>query len=264
MEVDASCPFCNRESETLIHAFFGCCHVAPYWFALSLSFRFDALSVQQPLEFIHVAAQIFEELDAEALRVLLTGCSAIWERRNIFIFQGEVLDIAWLLNRSRMLLETAVVKPRRSTQVTLQGDSRWVPPGAGLLKINIDAAFEPSRGAGFVLVARDGEGSLLAAACGLITPASSPILTETIGLRWALCKALAFGFTNVVFESDWQVLVKAWNGKTKEISYFASVLDDCRSIALSFECFTFSFITRTGNQAADFVAKLAYDFPNVD
>lgn len=124
MEVDASCPFCNRESATLIHAFFGCCHVAPYWFALSLSFRFDALFAQQPLEFIHVAAQIFEELDVEALRVLLTGCSAIWERRNIFIFQGEVLDIAWLLNRSRMLLETAVVKPRRSTQVTLQGDSR--------------------------------------------------------------------------------------------------------------------------------------------
>ncbi|XP_057419169.1 uncharacterized protein LOC130713418 [Lotus japonicus] len=97
-----------------------------------------------------------------------------------------------------------------------------------------------------------------------MTPTSSPILAETLCLRWALRKALVFGFTRVVFESDCQVLVKAWHGREKEISYFASVLADCRIIALSFESFNFSFIRRTGNQAADFVAKLAYDFPNVD
>ncbi|XP_057432646.1 uncharacterized protein LOC130725435 [Lotus japonicus] len=124
MEIDACCPFCNTEPETLFHAFFGCCHVAPYWFASSLSFRMDALLPQQPLEFIHVAHQVFEEVDDEALRVLFAGCAALWERRNKFVFQGELLDIAWLLHPCWKLLETDVVKPRRAATGTLQGDSR--------------------------------------------------------------------------------------------------------------------------------------------
>ncbi|XP_057446150.1 uncharacterized protein LOC130738229 [Lotus japonicus] len=70
LDIDTLYPLCGLEPESLVHAFFTCCHVAPFWFASSLSCRFDDLLPHQPTEFSHVLHQLFEVVDDEALKVL--------------------------------------------------------------------------------------------------------------------------------------------------------------------------------------------------
>lgn len=201
MEIDSLCHVCEVETETLFHAFFGCCHVVPFWFASPLSFRFDALNSYQnqvPVEFI---SQIFAAVDDEALQSLFTGLAAVWERRNQWLFDGVRAEIPWMLQRCQQLIAPpALVRSTGPASGSSPlGDSRWVPTGVGLLKLNFDAAFDGVRGAGFGFVVRDGEGSLLAVGCGLVSCASSSLMVETICFRWAIQKAIDLGLKRVIF-----------------------------------------------------------------
>ena len=47
-----------------------------------------------------------------------------------------------------------------------------------------------------------------------------------------------------------------------ESSYFGSVLKDCLALVKAFHVFSVSFVRKSGNMAADFMANLAYSDPD--
>ncbi|XP_057444800.1 uncharacterized protein LOC130737047 [Lotus japonicus] len=190
MEIDSLCHVCEVETETLFHAFFGCCHVVPFWFASPLSFRFDALNSYQ------------NQVPVEALQSLFTGLAAVWERSNQWLFDGVRAEIPWILQRCQQLIASSSGLGAvywSSFGIFPSRGQLWVPTGVGLLKLNFDAAFDGVRGAGFGFVVRDGEGSLLAVGCGLVSCASSSLMVETICFRWAIQKAIDLGLKRVIF-----------------------------------------------------------------
>ncbi|KAF3437170.1 hypothetical protein FNV43_RR19923 [Rhamnella rubrinervis] len=86
------------------------------------------------------------------------------------------------------------------------GLDRWVPPLAGWIKVNVDAAYNPSRSAA-AMVVRDASGRLLFLSSALLT-SQSPFEAELSALHWSSEFAERGGWTNGVWEMDALEVVK--------------------------------------------------------
>lgn len=124
------------------------------------------------------------------------------------------------------------------------------------MKCNSDAAFDSATGKDFVrIVCRNARGKMEAAA-SLRIFGSSPLIAEALGLRTAMEFISNLGISNIVFESDNQILIEACrSGKiNKEIR---GIIEDVKSLRNRFERCAFTWTAREGNLVAHTIASLA-------
>ena len=86
-------------------------------------------------------------------------------------------------------------------------------------------------------------------------------MAEVLCFRWAIGMAIDLGFRVACFETDCLKLYESWK-KKKDSSYFGSVLQDCYRLVPNFDVFSLSFVRRTGNCAADFLARNSFTLSN--
>ncbi|CAG7909042.1 unnamed protein product [Brassica rapa] len=84
----------------------------------------------------------------------------------------------------------------------------------------------------------------------------SPLVAEGLALREAVTKCKELGLTRVRFESDCDQLIKALTSDYP-MAVLYGIVSDIKSVALSFECISFSWISREKNSEADSLAKQA-------
>ena len=85
------------------------------------------------------------------------------------------------------------------------------------MKINCDASFKHNKPeARTVFVCRDNSGKLIQAECSMVK-CNSPLVAEAIAVRDVCRFALHICLSNIVIESDSEVLVKVVHGDMEDV-----------------------------------------------
>ena len=88
-------------------------------------------------------------------------------------------------------------------------------------------------------------------------------MAEVQCFRWAIGLAIDLGFRSVCSETDCLKLYESWKKKKKrDSSYFGTVLMDCNRLIPNFDVFSISFVQRTGNCTADYLARNSFNLSN--
>ncbi|KAL4383031.1 hypothetical protein GQ457_15G002040 [Hibiscus cannabinus] len=133
--------------------------------------------------------------------------------------------------------------------------SNWTPPPPGFLKINCGAAFEALSGrAVAACVVRDEYGKIIKGET-LSFISRSASIAEAIAVRLGVLLAINEGWIKAIFESDNKGVItrinsgmfNAWESKAVEMNIF--------SLKESHPCFSFCFVKRNCNKAADWIAR---------
>nr|DAD18952.1 TPA_asm: hypothetical protein HUJ06_020415 [Nelumbo nucifera] len=129
----------------------------------------------------------------------------------------------------------------------------WVPPCAGVFKINVDRDFrQPSSGSCGVVI-RDHTGFCVAACYGPVFVVSA-LQAEAIAVRQGLDLAKVVGLSFCVIESDCQEIVNAFQKGFSEVpTTVKSLLKDILNVATTFSI-SFSFVSRSCNSNAHALA----------
>ena len=90
----------------------------------------------------------------------------------------------------------------------------------------------------------------------------SPAMGEALCFRWAIGMTMDLGFRTTCFETDCLKLYESWKRRKKDLSYFGTALQDCYRLVPNFDSFSVSFVRRTGNSVADFLARTSFSIPN--
>ncbi|PNY15370.1 replication protein A 70 kDa DNA-binding subunit [Trifolium pratense] len=91
----------------------------------------------------------------------------------------------------------------------------WTPPKRGHIKVNVDAGCFADGRTGWGMVARNSAGLVIHSATKVELLTVSPLLAECLGLRWVIPWAAEQNFSNVVFETDAEMVVNCIQGTLK-------------------------------------------------
>lgn len=132
---------------------------------------------------------------------------------------------------------------------------RWEAPRLGTFKVNFD---EASGTGGWGFIFRDCDGAVLGAAAGKICFARDKLHSEALACIYAIKAATDWGMTNLIIESDSQVLVAAINSNDYDLVVhgilFRQIEED---LHVNFFSSPVNFRSRNCNNMADRLA--AYD-----
>lgn len=135
--------------------------------------------------------------------------------------------------------------------------ARWKRSGPGIVKCNFDASFFEDKPADMGMVARNSMREVMAAMCSYPLSTIFPLLAEALSMRWTMKLTIDLGFRMICLEIDCLQLFKACRAKEDGRSYLSSIIMDCRLLVHAFDYVTLSFVRRTGNAVADFLARNA-------
>uniref|UniRef100_A0A803NT92 RNase H type-1 domain-containing protein n=1 Tax=Cannabis sativa TaxID=3483 RepID=A0A803NT92_CANSA len=135
------------------------------------------------------------------------------------------------------------------------GAEQWIKPSSGI-KLNVDAAiFASSFKHGFGCVVRNSDGDLVSVFAGIKDGSVAPELAESIGIREALSWLKDNAYTRAIIETDSLVCVEAIRSEETLVSAFGLVVDDCKNILKNLFNVSISFVKRSANCAAHYVAR---------
>ncbi|XP_057426407.1 uncharacterized protein LOC130719819 [Lotus japonicus] len=196
------------------------------------------------------------------MALVQTTTYAIWEARNRTNFQQQQVRVDTVLKRVSCLMEEVQVRDQmRAPTVALP--ARWKPPATGIIKCNFDASYHENGLSGLGMVARNCRGEVMAAVCSYPISAISPLLAEAMSLRWTMQLAIDLGFRRICLETDCLQLYTFWQAKEVGRSYLSSIISECHTLLCVFDVVSFSFVRRTGNTVADFLARTAETYADL-
>ncbi|XP_057418946.1 uncharacterized protein LOC130713173 [Lotus japonicus] len=227
------------------------------WFASQLAVRVASFST-----FRELWLAFLELHDEEVLALVQSTVYAFWEARNHTIFQQWQFTVDNVLGRVRCLTEEVQVRDQmRAPSVALP--AAWKTPTSGTIKCNFDASYHVNGSTGLGMVARNCNGEVMAAACSYPLSALSPLLAEAMSLRWTMQLAIDLGFRRICLETDCLQLYNCWKAQDNGRSYLSSIIREWFTLRGAFDVVTFSFVRRTGNAVADFLARNPETYANL-
>ncbi|KAH7846943.1 hypothetical protein Vadar_019991 [Vaccinium darrowii] len=172
-----------------------------------------------------------------ALGMFATFCWHIWLARNEWIFKGVRVDEARIHAKamddfSSYVLELSKIGAAAIDTRTEESRIGWVPPAVGVLKVNVDGAFDAKSGRGGVgLVLRDYRGDILEAQAIPILQSSSAESVEALGVRFALFAAVKDMSKDYIVEGDVQTVLKMLQGTLNVKASVEVVIKDSINLA---------------------------------
>ncbi|XP_057444908.1 uncharacterized protein LOC130737161 [Lotus japonicus] len=254
VDTDPGCVFCDHDSESTEHIFMRCSAAMAIWYASPLSLRVESVSSFQALW-----TSIIHEQQPEVVAMAQTMIYQIWEVRNRVLFRDGKLVVAEVIDRVLGMTRVALPRAREESTTSI---AVWWRPQERVVKLNFDASFVDGNVAGLGMVARNHRGEIMASATSYPVPTLSALLAEACGLRWAMQSATELSFRRVCLETDCLQLFQWWQKAVVGRSYLDNIIRDCRTYVSFFDFFSLSFVRRTGNSVADFLAKNASTYAN--
>jgi ribonuclease HI len=257
------CPICHHGPEDISHLLFKCHTAQELWRSLGLHAIIEhAIQNERSGS---VALEILLRAEPKGLHgfnsVMVKETIAItcwylwWIRRQQTrgesvppIFRCKMSILAIAANSSK---ETK--KKRESSEIT------WVKPPPRTVKINVDASFMADSSQGVVgAVARDYQGSFIAAMCIFLPHVASVEMAEAFAMKEGLTLAARLGCNSIIAESDSLVTVEACSGKETWWTSPAAIYADCFDIASSLGSARFAHCPREANQVAHEIVKYCF------
>ncbi|CAH9073106.1 unnamed protein product, partial [Cuscuta epithymum] len=202
----------------------------------------------------------FRRKKQEHLEVLLWGCWALWNERNLRVWEGKSSSLQQFTTRARAFVEGwKQVNERaiegRSKQDGRSGIAVWSSPKEGVWKLNVDAAVRKNI-CGFGWCVRDHGGGFLAGAASKWPGSLTPLMAKLASIREALGWLKEVGGTSVVLESDSMgAISEILDGSSSSAA--GLLRDDINNLAKSFTHIPFSHIRRSTNKPAHLLARAA-------
>ncbi|XP_021593121.1 uncharacterized protein LOC110600563 [Manihot esculenta] len=209
--VDSMCPLCHEAPETVLHILVQCPFARSCW--LSSLLGWPAFSAASLREWFSLA---FLTASAENASLIL-----------MISMEGDCSDSTSCTNVVSAL-------------------TVWSPPPQGWIKVNIDASLNSQRNSiGFGCVVRDANGRFMAAKTGCFCSQMEVKCAEAMAFREALSWIKEYGWDQVLFESDTQVLVVSINNASlDDLSPFGILVQNCKLLLSSYEEARYGFIHR--------------------
>ncbi|XP_021737851.1 uncharacterized protein LOC110704378 [Chenopodium quinoa] len=184
----------------------------------------------------------------------------IWSERNRKVFDVLITPNKILVDRIRRLVDEFRAYSKKIYGVTGKKESsnlnRWIAPRTGFVKLNSDASLVEEGWVGLGVVARNSKGEVLLYVVRRVRARWPPEIAEAKALAMVVKLAKAYGFADVVLESDCQVLV---NRLSKAAVYFSDldgVIEDILNLSGAFNSFSWSHVKRGWNIVAHHLARL--------
>ena len=260
LQVDAYCPRCHVEAESILHMLCDCPVSKNVWLHLGrqvAKHNFFSLSLQDWLISNATSNSYYHLGPLPWSLIFLFGIWLIWKDRNICIFNQknpnprlgkEVVDCAveffYCANNGLV------------TKRTIIRSVRWEKLMAGWLTLNTDgSATGNSSLAGGGGLIRDENGDWVTGFARRIGSTNS-FLAELWALRDGLHLCLQANAHSVIIEVDAKAIMDAFNSPTSYDAFVSPIMEDCRLMANRIPQRRFRYIYREANKSADFLARL--------
>ncbi|XP_030936139.1 uncharacterized protein LOC115961274 [Quercus lobata] len=228
LQVD-TCPNCNLELETVVHALWSCKKLDIVWLPKFAKLKevSSSLSCFSNLMYLALQDPICVEESGPCLGARIPAYSA---------------------------------NPCKNPKNYPCGSLEAATPG--LVKVNFNGAiFSTHSSAGLGVIIRDQAGLVLAALSQNIPLPTSVEAVEVMAARRALLFAKELGFERVVVEGDSEVVIKAIKEKSLLSSGWGHLLKDIHALSHSFSCIYFLHVKRLGNRVAHSLARRSFCNP---
>ncbi|XP_030924592.1 uncharacterized protein LOC115951551 [Quercus lobata] len=175
---------------------------------------------------------------------------------------GSFMDLFWLV---MMTNESATSDPVQHIPDAQQQPllSAWLPPSAGLFKINVDGAlFSSKKQVGIGVVIRDVEGRLKAALCRKIKAPLGSLEVEAKAYKAGLLLARHLGLRDVVLEGDSLIISNALKRLTLSPSSVDAIMKGIHELGAEIGVVHFSHVRNIDNKPAHILARQAQNLVN--
>ncbi|KAG6667378.1 hypothetical protein CIPAW_01G096600 [Carya illinoinensis] len=183
------CPICSSSSESVTHAIWSC-SAAQYVWSMS-SRRLQKLSVQSG-PFLEVLKSMLENLSSHELTKVAITVRALWNRRNLWLFEQlfhSPFQVSKQVHIELSTIDLWASYKDKTTVTQVESRTKWTAPPPGFYKANWDAAVDKKNSKiGVGVVVRDSGGMVIASLCSSISLNPDPLLGEAV----AALKASSF------------------------------------------------------------------------
>ncbi|KAL6270249.1 hypothetical protein ACE6H2_027160 [Prunus campanulata] len=249
------CVFCGKTEESAVHVLLFCPFAVSLWSASPMGLWF--LDGAEP-SLKCLLNRVFDTCSKSRVEQIMILCWALWNERNARVWSNEKhhpVEIA--SSAMNLLLEyhslNFIAKPP-----SIRRHVRWHKPLPGIVKINVDGAFNPATGKGGVgIVIRDDQGGFLGGRARCFENVFSPAHVGALALLEGLAVVQTWLGIPVALESDSQALVLAVNGPNNDTSELGRFIDDARFLLARWDSCSLSHVLREGNKVAHCIARFA-------
>uniref|UniRef100_A0A2N9I2Q1 CCHC-type domain-containing protein n=1 Tax=Fagus sylvatica TaxID=28930 RepID=A0A2N9I2Q1_FAGSY len=255
------CPLCEIALESPIHVFWECHFARSLWFGCDwgiMTEYFQFLSARDLIKAVIFPPEDVKAISGGERKFMLLGAiilDVIWKSRNLKVHENKVIEVGRALRSIQAsFCEHGLGHSKPNVSNSSVFVTRWEKPGRGVIKLNFDAAI----GMDFsyvAVVARDWRGELVFA---LSKKAKTiiPLQAEMEAIWWSMQLALSHGFSAICFESDSSSCIEALLKPAASIPWrIRRCVLDVLSLAADFPDWSFRWIHREANGAADSLAK---------
>ncbi|CAM8950720.1 unnamed protein product [Rhodiola kirilowii] len=252
---DRNCKICGFQGETTLHVMADC------WWAKALLAKFNLFippcqaELGSPADWLWWCIMNLSDEDRRKLFVVMWLC---WRNRNNVWHDKE----GWNINQAsiigKSLLSLYQCRSLNFSTSEANFSSIWSPPPQGVIKINIDGAWEVNtRRAGLGIVARDHLGVVLWAKAmhGMKGMCSSEV--EGLAFLQALKLAISLDLKTVLFETDSIDVYRVVSSGVGVADWCESWLEEVIDILRLKLDWCLHAINRDANTAADWLASKA-------
>ncbi|KAL0361676.1 UNVERIFIED_CONTAM: putative mitochondrial protein [Sesamum radiatum] len=250
------CPLCGDGSEDVLHVLLRCPFARQVWGLISLAADFKAGGKQGELLWMQSVAS---QLDAQSFGLFVCVCWALWWFRNRSAMEGERVTPVHVATFAPQFLNSFLHQAAASSSPPNSSTpSSWKAPPLEHVKINFDGAVVGEKSEmGIGVIARDSQGQCVAWMTHRIRRAGFGELAETWAAWEAIQFALRRGWRRVVVEGDCLNLIRKLNAGQGDLSLTGPLVLDIQYFAAKFSSCQFSWIKRSGNSVAHFLAQSA-------
>ncbi|XP_048599883.1 uncharacterized protein LOC125579997 [Brassica napus] len=248
---DGSCSRCGMESETVNHILFQCPYARLIWATSPIHAPPHGIMSDSLYSNLHRVLSLQERYTSEEAHAELVPWLLwrLWKNRNDFLFQGKDYPAPDTFNKA---IEDTAEWMRRQEEDKTEVKK---PTSNG-------AWHKDHQQQGIGWVSRDYAGRLLWAGAQRFEGLSSPVETEATALNWAIRSMARLGYSQVIFETDSQVLARMIEGSAETWPKIQPIIQDITQSLQKNRSYRVEFFSRDGNKTADRIAKEDFSFLN--
>ncbi|KAH9786028.1 reverse transcriptase domain-containing protein [Citrus sinensis] len=256
VELASTCPICNAADESVVHCLLNYSFAKSCWLLSPIGFEGGCMYFGDWLE------RVFARCSSGDCDLAAMICWSLWLNRNSKVWKNKNGRLSSVLNLAgQVLFQWRSVRKLQLFDNTFVSDSHgivcWQRPSVGWFKCNVDAAtFSSSGKISHGAVIRNSDGVFIAARSDCFIGSFDAWEAEAIGVREILSWLKGLPVFPVTVEMDNLQVFNALTTNSFSPNGFGLIINDCRALAQSIGDVTFSFVRRSANSAAHFIARV--------
>jgi hypothetical protein len=189
--------------------------------------------------------------------LFLCGMWSLWRTHNNIKHGKNTIPVRKAINWALDTVTQLLAHTRPTIEKSRRQHIKWRPPPLGVMKVNVDAAFNNNSATGSIgAIMRDEAGHFQAAGAWFLDSVASVMVAEAEACRQGLQLAKDAGATSIIIETDSKLVVDLWQSMSTNRSKINHILCDIETRSLYFS-FLIVNVYREVNLGAHACAKEA-------